>query len=133
MSLLQSRNLNQPLALLRHGMHGLVVLVVRAIIIIVIVVIFSPRRTNRILTSEFFLNPASSSKEWSLDAIDDRATEVPGTVGNGARLSTRLTGIIRVILFLLLLLRVPRRRLPLGYRLCRRRYFFVLRMVRRRL
>jgi hypothetical protein len=47
--------------LLRHGMHRLVVLVVRAIIIIVIVVIFSPRRTNCILTSKFFLDPASSS------------------------------------------------------------------------
>jgi hypothetical protein len=123
--------------LLRQRMHGLVVLVVRTIVIVVIVVIFSPRRTNRILTSEFFLNPASGSKEWSLDPIDNVATEVPGSVGNGARLLTRLTGltgIFRVILLLLLLLlRVARRRLPLRYGLCHGRRFFVLGMLSRRL
>jgi len=99
--------------LLRHGMHGLVVLVVRAIIIIVIVVIFSSRRTNCILTSKFFLNPPSRSEEWSLDTIYNVAAKVPGTVGNRARLLTSLsrltgltilTGFIRVLLLLLLLL-----------------------------
>ena len=54
-------NLHVPYGLMRERLHRLVVLVARPIIIIVIVVIFSPRRTNCILTSKFLLNPTSGS------------------------------------------------------------------------